>query len=52
MYMVEAQITTHELKKEEIFQQTDIVVGEFIDKPGALIPILQTLQHIFGYRPL
>ena len=49
--MVEAQITTHDRTEEEIIQQTDIVVDEFIDRQGALIPVLQTLQDIFGYLP-
>ena len=45
------QISTHEKTEEEIIQQTDIVVGEFIGRKGALIPVLQTLQDIFGYLP-
>ena len=44
--MTEAQSPTHELTEEEIIQQTDIVVGEFIERKGALIPVLQTLQDI------
>jgi NADH:ubiquinone oxidoreductase subunit E len=46
-----AQIPTHERTEEEIIQQTDIVVSEFIGRKGALIPVLQTLQDIFGYLP-
>ena len=49
--MVEAQNSTQELTDEEIIKQTDIVVGEFAGKQGALIPVLQTLQDIFGYLP-
>lgn len=46
-----AQISTRERTEEEIIQQTDIVVSEFIGRKGALIPVLQTLQDIFGYLP-
>lgn len=49
--MVETKSPARELTDKEIIKQTDIVVGEFIDKKGALIPILQTLQEIFGYLP-
>ena len=45
------QVSTQEHTEEEIIQQTDIVVSEFIGRKGALIPVLQTLQDIFGYLP-
>lgn len=46
-----AQKTPIKRTDEEIIEQTDIVVGEFAGKKGALIPVLQTLQDIFGYLP-
>ena len=46
-----AQINTHQRTDEEIIQQTDIVVDELAGRKGALIPVLQTLQDIFGYLP-
>ena len=46
-----AQVHTRELTEQEILQQTDIVVGELSGKKGALIPVLQNLQEIFGYLP-
>jgi len=46
-----AQTLPHQRTDEEIIQQTDIVVGEFIGRDGALIPVLQTMQDIFGYLP-
>lgn len=49
--MVKAQVPAQEKTEEEIVQQTDIVVSEFIGRKGALIPVLQTLQDIFGYLP-
>ncbi|HAK44768.1 MAG TPA: NAD(P)H-dependent oxidoreductase subunit E [Spirochaeta sp.] len=49
--MVEVKDPAQELTDEQIIEQTDIVVGEFIGKKGALIPVLQTLQDLFGYLP-
>ncbi|MBI9107039.1 MAG: NAD(P)H-dependent oxidoreductase subunit E [Spirochaetales bacterium] len=46
-----AQTLPHQRTDAEIIQQTDIVVGEFIGRKGALIPVLQTLQDIFGHLP-
>src|SRR6056297_3365983 len=46
-----APTLAHNRTEEEIIQQTDIVVSEFIGRKGALIPVLQTLQDIFGYLP-
>ena len=46
-----AQTLPAKLTDEQIIEQTDIVVGEFIGRDGALIPVLQTLQDIFGYLP-
>lgn len=46
-----AQIPVNEITEEELIQQTDIVIDEFIGRKGALIPVLQTLQDLFGYLP-
>jgi len=39
------------LTPEEILTQTDIVLKEMKDLKGALIPVLQTTQNLFGYLP-
>ncbi len=39
------------LPDEELFIQFSHALEEFRGKPGALIPALQTAQHIFGYIP-
>ncbi len=49
--MAETAQISHHKTEEEIIQQTDIVVNELAGKKGALIPVLQTLQDIFGYLP-
>jgi NADH:ubiquinone oxidoreductase subunit E len=36
---------------EELYSQLDEILIEYIDKPGALIPVLQITQRIFGYLP-
>jgi NADH:ubiquinone oxidoreductase subunit E len=35
----------------ELFKRFDSVLGEYKAKPGALIPVLQTAQTMFGYLP-
>lgn len=37
--------------EEELLSRLDEVIKEYRDKPGALIPILQMAQAIFGYLP-
>src|SRR5512137_1959231 len=35
----------------ELLERLDAVLKEYKDKPGALIPVLQIAQGIFGYLP-
>ena len=37
--------------EEELLAQLDDVLAEYADQPGALIPVLQIAQGIFGYLP-
>jgi NADH:ubiquinone oxidoreductase subunit E len=40
-----------EASEEELLARFDGVLQEYRDKPGALIPVLQIAQGIFGYLP-
>jgi len=40
-----------EASEEELLARLDTVLTEYRDKPGALIPVLQIAQGIFGYLP-
>jgi len=40
-----------EASEEELLARLDEVIAEYKDKPGALIPVLQIAQGIFGYLP-
>lgn len=40
-----------EASEEELLERLDEVIEGYKDKPGALIPILQMAQAIFGYLP-
>ena len=40
-----------EVSEEELLARLDQVLQEYRDKPGALIPVLQIAQGIFGYLP-
>jgi NADH:ubiquinone oxidoreductase subunit E len=40
-----------EATEEELLAQLDDVLKEYIHVPGALIPVLQIAQSIFGYLP-
>lgn len=40
-----------EVSEEELLARLDEVLDEYRDKPGALIPVLQITQSIFGYLP-
>lgn len=40
-----------ENKEEELYATLDNVLEEFRRKPGALIPVLQITQKLFGYLP-
>jgi len=40
-----------EMSEEEMLLQLDELIEEYTDKPGALIPVLQMAQGLFGYLP-
>lgn len=40
-----------ELTEEQLLEQLDGVLADYKDKPGALIPVLQIAQNMFGYLP-
>jgi NADH:ubiquinone oxidoreductase subunit E len=40
-----------EISEEQMLEQLEDVLTEYREKPGALIPILQTAQTMFGYLP-
>ncbi len=40
-----------EIPEEELLKDLDGIIEEYKDKPGALIPILQITQGMFGYLP-
>jgi NADH:ubiquinone oxidoreductase subunit E len=40
-----------EVSEEELLSRLDEVLAEYRDKPGALIPVLQIAQGLFGYLP-
>ncbi len=40
-----------EATEEEMLAQLDDVLTEYVGTPGALIPVLQITQSIFGYLP-
>ena len=40
-----------EATEEELLARLDEIIEEYRDKPGALIPVLQIAQGIFGYLP-
>lgn len=42
---------TEEASEEELLARLDDVIAEYREKPGALIPVLQLAQAIFGYLP-
>jgi len=37
--------------EEELLLMLDNILIEYVDKPGALIPVLQITQRLFGYLP-
>ena len=43
--------TCDEVSESELLTRLDEIVQEYRDKPGALIPVLQSAQGIFGYLP-
>ncbi|RJP65913.1 MAG: NAD(P)H-dependent oxidoreductase subunit E [Candidatus Abyssobacteria bacterium SURF_17] len=40
-----------EVSEQELLARLDEVIQEYREKPGALIPVLQIAQGIFGYLP-
>jgi NADH:ubiquinone oxidoreductase subunit E len=40
-----------EATEEELLEQLDDVLQEYLNTPGALIPVLQIAQTMFGYLP-
>ena len=48
LHCLECQV---EPTEEELYSQLDDILLEYINKPGALIPVLQIAQGIFGYLP-
>jgi NADH:ubiquinone oxidoreductase subunit E len=40
-----------EVSEEQLLARLEEVIGEYRGKPGALIPVLQIAQAIFGYLP-
>jgi NADH:ubiquinone oxidoreductase subunit E len=40
-----------DLTEAEIISRLDEVIGDYRSKPGALIPVLQIAQSMFGYLP-
>ena len=42
---------TEGLSEEELLERLNEVIADYRDKPGALIPVLQIAQAMFGYLP-
>ena len=42
---------TEEVSEEELFRRLQEIIEEYRGKPGALVPVLQIAQTIFGYLP-
>jgi NADH:ubiquinone oxidoreductase subunit E len=42
---------TEEVSEEELMVRLEEIIAEYRGKPGALIPVLQIAQAIFGYLP-
>jgi NADH:ubiquinone oxidoreductase subunit E len=40
-----------ETTEEELLERLDAVIADYRGKPGALIPVLQIAQGLFGYLP-
>ena len=51
MTEVVQQCCGEEATEEELLARLDEVIAEYKGKPGALIPVLQLAQGIFGYLP-
>ena len=46
-----ASSTCHEASEEELLAQLDDILTDYRNVPGALIPVLQIAQAMFGYLP-
>ena len=46
-----ATCTCDAVPEEELLARLDEVIADYREKPGALIPVLQIAQGIFGYLP-
>lgn len=40
-----------EITEEQLLERLDEILKDYKDKPGALIPVLQIVQNMFGYLP-
>jgi len=47
----EGCVCVEEVAEDELLERLDEVLEDYRDKPGALIPVLQIAQGIFGYLP-
>lgn len=47
----EKHTCVEEANEEQLLHHLDEVIAEYKDKPGALIPVLQIAQAMFGYLP-
>lgn len=43
--------TDQKRKESKLMDNLDSIISSFADREGALIPILQTVQNMFGYLP-
>lgn len=48
---IEPACTCHEVPEEELYERLITIVKSQRTIPGALIPVLQTTQNLFGYLP-
>ena len=46
-----ATCTCEAVPESELLSRLEGVIAEYREKPGALIPVLQIAQGIFGYLP-
>lgn len=51
MTTIPGSCSCEEATEEELLARLDQIIEEYRDKPGALIPVLQIAQGIFGYLP-
>ncbi len=49
--MAQAACQCDEVSEEKLLPRLDQILKEYRDKPGALIPVLQIAQTMFGYLP-